>query len=66
MFDQEIWEALEATTQGKKQGTMFSAVANVSKREIFNHRDQLMRFLDEIEDSEISVGELRDALERYE
>ena len=61
---QEIHEALEATATGRKQGRMYDARANASKVDILNRRDSLMRFLEEI-DGEISVAELRDALEQY-
>lgn len=57
-----VWEALEATAQTPGSGILDKA--NASRRSILNHRDYLMRFLDEV-DAEISVAELREALEEY-
>ncbi|MBO9099972.1 hypothetical protein J5287_11905 [Rhizobium sp. K1/93] len=64
MDPQEIYEALEATAAGRKQGRMCDARANASKTDILNRRDSLMRFLEEV-DGDLSVAELRDALEQY-
>lgn len=62
---EEVWEALEATTCGKKQGALgLGAEANADKRSILHRRDDIMRFLGECP-SEISVSELRDALDEY-
>ncbi|WFS01618.1 hypothetical protein [Rhizobium tumorigenes] len=61
---QEIYEALEATATGRKQGRMYDARANASKTDVLNRRDSIMRFLEEV-DGELSVAELRDALEQY-
>ncbi len=61
---QDIWDALEATTTGRKQGDAFAKV-NASARDILNHRDYLMRFLEEL-DGDLSVAELRAALEEYQ
>lgn len=55
----EVWEALESTVANRKEYK-----ANATTIDILNHRDHLMRFLLEI-DGEISVAELRDALEEY-
>ena len=60
----DVWEALEATAQvGGHRG--FTERANASRRSILNHRDFLMRFLDEV-NADISVAELRAALEEYQ
>lgn len=58
----DVWEALEATAQVPGSGILDKA--NASRRSILNHRDYLMRFLDEV-NAEISVAELREALEEY-
>ena len=59
----DVWEALEATAQ-LKGARGLSEPANASRRSILNHRDYLMRFLDEV-GADISVAELREALEEY-
>lgn len=59
----DVWEALEATAQAGGAGGILSK-ANASRRSILNHRDYLMRFLDEV-NAELSVAELREALEDY-
>ncbi|NTG94220.1 hypothetical protein G6L92_15755 [Agrobacterium rhizogenes] len=64
MDPQEIFDALEATTGGRKQGALWNARANASRNDILNHRDSLLRFLEEI-DGDISVADLREALEDY-
>lgn len=61
----QVYEALESSTQGKKQGALTNAVANASSRDHTNHRDALLRFLNEIEDPSIDVGELISILEEY-
>lgn len=58
----DVWEALEATAQAGGSGIL--SRANASRRSILNHREYLMRFLDEV-DADISVAELREALEEY-
>ena len=58
-----VWEALESTAPNSKEGRSFERVT-ASKRDTLNHRDFLMKFLEEI-DGELSVGELREALEDY-
>lgn len=60
---QDVWEALEATAS-TPDSSRFMSPANASRRSIFNHRDYLMRFLTEV-DGELSVAELREALEEY-
>ena len=58
----DVWEALEATAQTPGSGILDKA--NASRRSILSHRDFLMRFLDEV-NADISVAELREALEEY-
>jgi hypothetical protein len=58
----DIWDALEATANRKKTGSFDSQIA--SRRDVLNHRDYLMRFLEEI-DGEKSVAEVREALENW-
>lgn len=62
---QEIFDALEATTTGRKQTRASFPIANAERRDILNHRDGLLRFLEEI-DGDLSVSELREALEEYQ
>lgn len=65
MNPEDIIEALESTTVGRKQGRgMLDDPANASPVDIRNYRDTLMRFLTEL-DAEITVGELRAVLEDY-
>lgn len=61
---QDVFDALEATTIGRKQHS-WDYKANPSQRDILNHRDSLLRFLEEIE-GDLSVLELREALEEYQ
>lgn len=59
----DIWEALEATaTNGSRE--MVSKRAVVTKNEIALHRRTLLHFLEEI-DGDLTVSELREALESY-
>lgn len=60
--ESDVWDALEATAIQRAAG--FVVPANASRRSILNHRDYLMRFLNEV-DADISVAELREALEDY-
>lgn len=63
---EDIWQALEATTGGRlRDGLQIGRPANASARDVLNHRDYLMRFLNEI-DGNLSVAEVRDALEEYQ
>lgn len=55
----EVWEALESTTANRKEWK-----ANAIAVDILNHRDHLLRFLVEV-DGNMSVAELREALEEY-
>lgn len=59
----DIWEALESTAAMRPTSRNPDPVTP-SERDIRNHRDYLMRFLDEL-DSQMSVGEVRDALENW-
>lgn len=60
MIDQnEIWEALESSVASRKEYK-----ANATRVDTLNHRDMLMRFLEEL-DGELSVAEVRDALGEY-
>lgn len=61
---QDVFDALEATTTGRKQYG-WDYKANASRRDILNHRDALLRFLEEIK-GDLSVSELREALEEYQ
>lgn len=61
---QEITEALESTAPSSDQ-RYSEKPANASVRDIYAHRDYLMRFLTEL-DAEITVGELRAVLGGYE
>lgn len=66
MIDQqEIHDALEATALGKRQREGWNYKANASKRDCLNHRDGLLRFLEEV-DGSLSVADLREALEEYQ
>jgi hypothetical protein len=60
---EEIWEALEASTVNSKKG-MFDSVTP-SKRDHLNRRDDLLRFLNEV-DPGLTVGELVLGLEEYQ
>jgi hypothetical protein len=61
-----VHEALESTAVvNGGRGHSLSQRSTSSRRAILNHRDELMRFLDEI-DGELSVAELRDALTHYD
>lgn len=44
---------------------MFDKPSNANRRDILNHRDYLMRFLDEL-DADLTIGEVRVALINYE
>jgi hypothetical protein len=58
-------EALEATTVTPRSGGFDTpASANASRRSILAHRDSLLRFLGEL-DGDMTVSELREALEDY-
>lgn len=61
---QEIWDALEATTPSRSR-KMIDPRANASKQDTSLHKDMLMRFLSEL-DADLSVGEVRAALEEYD
>lgn len=58
---EQVFEALESTTAAKQ--TPF-APATASQQEVRNHRDALVRFLNEI-DANLSISELVDILEQY-
>lgn len=60
---EEIIEALESTAPNRKAGDAFSRT-NANKYEIKNHRDYLLRFLEEL-DTGLSVGEVISVLEEY-
>lgn len=59
----DVHEALENTAPNAKAGKSFDRVT-ASKRDVLNHRDMLLRFLEDI-DAGMSVGELREVLEEY-
>lgn len=64
-MQEEVWEALEATAINKKDGAGFSSTrANASKYEVINHKNLLLRFLGELDDS-MSVRDVIEALENY-
>lgn len=58
-MNEEIIEALEASAMRRNSNR-----STASRRDIANHRDMLMRFLDEL-DGSLSVSEVREALEEY-
>jgi hypothetical protein len=60
---QDVWDALEATTPNRSRATV-DPPANASRRDVTLYRDTLLRFLSEL-DAELSVGEIREALEEY-
>ena len=63
----DIWAALESTTDvnDRRGGFAITARQTPNSREVMARRDSLMRFLEEI-DGDLSVGEVRDALESWE
>jgi hypothetical protein len=56
----EIWEALESTANVRGEKRVIT-----SKNELELHRRYLLKFLDEL-DADLSVAEVREALEAYE
>ncbi len=63
MSREEIHDALESTAPNKKAGRSFERVTP-NRQDIISHKNYLLHFLEEIE-GDISVSELRDALEEY-
>lgn len=61
---EQVHEALESTALNT-DNAYIAKRSTVKKREILNHRDTIMRFLEEL-DAEMSIGELREALEHYD
>lgn len=59
----EIIDALESTTKSRAK-TPLGSMGEPSVHDYRAHRDDLLRFLDEL-DGDISVSELREALENY-
>lgn len=59
-----IWEALESTAMVPDARSMRNHVT-ASAYSVRLYRDSLMRFLEDM-DAEISVGEIREALEEYQ
>lgn len=63
-MDEDIVEALENSAVSRKAGQGLHSGC-CDKRDVLNWRDRLMRFLGDL-DGNLSVDELRRALEDYE
>lgn len=64
MDEQEIADALESTAPNRGNRGRFGDPATASPADVRLYRDTLLRFLEEI-DGDLSVSELRLALENY-
>lgn len=60
----EVWEALEGSATAPSGPRYLNKRATATKSEVVGHRDQLVRFLAEIE-GDMTVAELREALDEY-
>lgn len=61
-----VHEALESTAVSRRANSGISQeIRSATKRDILNHRNYIIRFLDEV-DPMLSIAEVRAALESYD
>lgn len=63
---EQVHEALESTTPMKARSHFGDGRAVATTREILCHRAYLLHFLTELEDNDMSVAELVEALNQYD
>lgn len=65
MNDEDIHAALESTTNvGKSRQRAIDPDATPNKRDVYTRRDDILRFLEEL-DGSLTVADVRSALEEY-